>query len=264
MPKRLVAKDHREAYDLWATHFSDPALMANRDATSNVRKLGRVASALPLDPDADELDVGPGDGTLFRLIHRGIARGCGVDPSDAAVRRLRRLFDDVDNVEFLTGTATALPLPDDSVDIVVINSVVHALPSTEDVAEAVAEVVRVCRPGGSVFVGELPFRDETSAGIRAHLADKLRESGLRNLGRLLFHVYVKPLLRGEPILLYPATALHVPAAEFLEMCAPLGVAVEVRRHRELRHASLTRNDYLLTKCPGASADASPGRGAPGS
>jgi hypothetical protein len=104
----------------------------------------------------------------------------------------------------------------------------------------------VCRPAGTVFVGDLPFHDETSAGIARHLVVKLRESRPLNLGRLLFHVYVKPVFRGEPILLYPATALHVPVDQFAAMCGPLGVAIEVRRHHELRRESLTRNDYLLT------------------
>jgi hypothetical protein len=31
MWRKLSARSHREAYDLWATHFDDPALMANRD-----------------------------------------------------------------------------------------------------------------------------------------------------------------------------------------------------------------------------------------
>ena len=68
MPRKLVANSHIEAYDLWASEFDDPALMANRDAATTRRKLARVAESLALDPSSRVLDVGPGDGALFRHI----------------------------------------------------------------------------------------------------------------------------------------------------------------------------------------------------
>ncbi len=68
MPRKLVANSHQEAYDLWASEFDDPALMANRDAATTRRKLARVAESLALDPSSRVLDVGPGDGALFRQV----------------------------------------------------------------------------------------------------------------------------------------------------------------------------------------------------
>lgn len=243
--KRLSARTHAEAYDLWARHFSDPALMSNRDARTTLRKLSRVAERLPLAPNAVVLDVGPGDGTLFRLIAPHVARCCGVDPSDAAVTKLTKLHADLGNASFAIGSADAIPFPDRTFDIVVINSVLQSLPSRADIARAMHELARVCKPGGVIFVGELPFRSELDQGVLTHLARKLHESGPMNLARLLWNVYVKPLLRGEPILTYPGTNLFVPAEEFVATAEGVGVKVEVRRHRELRNASLTRNDYLL-------------------
>ena len=63
----------------------------------------------------------------------------------------------------------------------------------------------------------------------------------------MLHVYARPVLRGEPALLFPISNLHVPEDDFRAMCAPLGVAVECCRHREPRRPSLTRNDYLLMR-----------------
>jgi SAM-dependent methyltransferase len=240
-----VARDHAEAYHLWAAHFSDPALMANRDAATTRWKLARVVDRLPLSARSRVLDVGPGDGTLFRLIAPRVRACRGVDPSEQAVRRLRELFAGVANVEFSLGSATRIPHPDAAFDAVVVNSVLQALPALEDVERAVAEAVRVCAPGGCVWIGELPFRSELGRGVLPHVARQLREFGTVAYGRLLYRVYLRPLLRGEPLLLYPARNLSVPAAELAGWCARLGVRLEAWRHREIARPSSTRNDYLL-------------------
>jgi ubiquinone/menaquinone biosynthesis C-methylase UbiE len=248
VPRKLVARSHAEAYDLWARAFDDPALMANRDAETTRRKLARVAANLPLCPTSRVLDVGPGDGALFRHVASRVATCVGVDPSAAAVEKLRRLFADVANVSFEIGSAEKLPLPDGAFDVVVVNSVLQMLADEGAIERALGEMTRVCRPGGLVFVGELPFRAELSRGVLAHVARRLREFGMRSFARTLVNTYLRPVLRGEPILLYPATSLHVPEEEILAMAARVGARVERRRrHQELARPSRTRNDYWLTR-----------------
>jgi ubiquinone/menaquinone biosynthesis C-methylase UbiE len=245
MARKLVAADHQQAYDLWATHFDDPALMANRDAETTRWKLEAVVRKLPLTPDSVILDVGPGDGTLFRLVGARVRRCCGVDPSTNAVARLRGLFEGSSNVEFTIGTAEAIPYPDATFDVVVINSVLQALPETAAIERALAEAVRVCRPGGTIFVGELPFRSELGQGLLRHMGRKVGEYGAGRFAKLIYRVYVRPVLRNEPVVLYPASKLHVQEADFRALCAKLGASVECSRHHELRRPSFTRNDYVL-------------------
>jgi len=249
MPRKLVARDHREAYDLWATHFADPALMANRDAESNRRNAQRLASKLPLHLTSNVLDVGPGDGAFLRVIASRVRRCCGVDPSANAVAKLTTLFRDVPNVEFVVGAAEAIPFEDGEFDIVVINSVLQILPSAEAVERALAELVRVVTPGGLAFVGDLPFRSELSRGLIVHMARKFREYGARGFLRNILDVYVRPFVRHEPVVVHPAASLHFPEPDFAAMCRRLGADVECRRHEELLRPSFTRNDYLLRLAP---------------
>jgi ubiquinone/menaquinone biosynthesis C-methylase UbiE len=245
MPKKLVARDHEEAYHFWAAYFSDPALMANRDRETTRKKIARLVQQLPLNPSARVLDVGPGDGALCELAGGSVSRYCGVDPSEAAVSKLTSLFREARNVEFTVGSAERIPYADDEFDVVVINSVLHSLPSKENVTQSLAELVRVCKRGGLIFVGELPFRSELDRGLLVHLARKLREFGARAFVRNLWATYVKPVLGGGPVVLYPAANLHFPESEFQAMCSEHELSVETRRHRELRRPSSTRNDYLL-------------------
>jgi hypothetical protein len=172
-----------------------------------------------------------------------------VDPSVNAVARLNSLFRDAPNVEFAVGSADALPYGDAEFDVVVINSVLQCFPSAAVVEKSLAEIVRVSRSGGTIFVGEMPFRSELSRGVATHMARKLHEYGPRVFSRLIYHVYIRPLLRGEGVVLYPASNLHLPEADFEAICRRFGVSVECRRHQEPRRPSSTRNDYLL-RLPG--------------
>jgi SAM-dependent methyltransferase len=87
------------------------------------------------------LDLGAGTGKLTRaLLHRGL-EVTAVDPSDGMLAELRRVLP---GVPALAGSAEAIPLPDRSVDAVVVGQAWHWV----DPDRAVPEVARVLSPGG--------------------------------------------------------------------------------------------------------------------
>jgi ubiquinone/menaquinone biosynthesis C-methylase UbiE len=87
------------------------------------------------------LDLGAGTGKLTRaLLNRGL-EVTAVDPSGGMLAELRRVLPDV---PALAGSAEAIPLPDRSVDAVVVGQAWHWV----DAARAVPEVARVLTPGG--------------------------------------------------------------------------------------------------------------------
>ena len=67
-----------------------------------------------------------------------------------------------DRVRLQHSDAKRLPLPDGSFDAVISNSIVHHIPGPESV---LAEMVRVARPGGALFVRDL-FRPASEAVLR--------------------------------------------------------------------------------------------------
>src|SRR4029079_12069123 len=70
----------------------------------------------------------------------------------------------VRNVHFLKGLIEQIPLPADSVDVVISNCVINL---STDKAAVLAEIGRVLRPGGRLGVSDIVAEDRLTAGERA-------------------------------------------------------------------------------------------------
>ena len=98
-----------------------------------------------------------------RLRHRLIANppGSGLlkDFSAPVLAQLQAYLgtrQDLSHVALRQGLAHQLAfLEDDSVELVILNSIVQYFPDTDYLLEALWEAVRITRPGGQVFVGDV-------------------------------------------------------------------------------------------------------------
>jgi ubiquinone/menaquinone biosynthesis C-methylase UbiE len=99
----------------------------------------------------DVLEIGLGQGADAEQIIRRGARWSGVDLTPESVERVRmRLaLRGLPHASVRRGTATALPFPDASFDIVYSHGVLHHVPAIRD---AQREIRRVLRPGGELVV----------------------------------------------------------------------------------------------------------------
>lgn len=115
------------------------------------------------------LDIGSGSGT-DALIAAGLVGSAGkvygLDMTPAMRERLRDNARDMGaaHVQPLEGDAEAIPLPDQSVDVVTTNGVLNLVP---DKPAAVGEIFRVLRPGGRVQVADIVLGDDPSDACRA-------------------------------------------------------------------------------------------------
>jgi ubiquinone/menaquinone biosynthesis C-methylase UbiE len=109
-----------------------------------------------LDATSNVLDVGCGGGNTACLIAQQYgSRVQGIDISEVMVAKAKRRARRqglADTVEFRVADAFELPFEDDRFDVVIVESVLMPLPG--DKGQALAEMVRVVRPGGRVGANE--------------------------------------------------------------------------------------------------------------
>jgi len=150
MTRATLEKDPAEV----AAMFDEVA--ARYDLTNSVLSLGQdrgwrtaVREALDLQPGERVLDLAAGTATSSAALARTGADVVGCDFSLGMLRVGRRAGHD--RVELVAGNALGLPFADASFDAVTIS---FGLRNTADTAVALAELLRVTRPGGRLVVCE--------------------------------------------------------------------------------------------------------------
>jgi ubiquinone/menaquinone biosynthesis C-methylase UbiE len=126
----------------------------------------RVLAAADLRSGDTVLDLGTGLGLLSFGAHERIGEGwvIAVDPSVGALDELLERAHELgaSGISYLVGDAAVLPLPDESVDVVLMRSV---LARADDVHAVVDELARVLRPGGRVSLCEPPDGPDVEAAF---------------------------------------------------------------------------------------------------
>jgi len=117
------------------------------------------------------LDLGSGGGIDVLLSARRVGpkgKAYGLDMTDEmlALARANRAKSGVANVEFLKGEIENIPLPDNSVDVVISNCVINL---SADKDRVLREAFRVLKPGGRFAVSDIVVRGDVPREVRDHM-----------------------------------------------------------------------------------------------
>jgi ubiquinone/menaquinone biosynthesis C-methylase UbiE len=174
---------------------------ANAPPITDERALDLLVRAAGATREDTVLDVACGPGLVVCAFAADTKHATGIDLTPAMIERARGLQETkgLGNVSWRVGDVLGMPFPDGEFSIVCCRFAFHHFPEPGLV---LAEMVRVCRPGGRVAVVDVVASEDSAMAARLNAMDSLRDPS-----------HVRFLPESELRTLYVDAGLPDPAVE---------------------------------------------------
>jgi len=259
-----IKSDHAEwgrLYNELAEKNTSEVCASSRYGVINQKVVRRiendVSGKLCLNADDELLDLGCGTGLISINLSKKVKGITGMDFGRDVLLRARRNFNAADRqIELTQGDVTRLPLKNETFDKVLCYSVVMCFQDYEDFKDALMEMLRVCKPGGMVLVGDIPEKkkkEEWLKGVRRgdenllkYLARKARQNIIKFRYRQSARDFDK-MKNKLNIGKAKAAGMFYDADIIIQICKDIGVKGTILDQPPTLAFGNTRVDLLLEK-----------------
>jgi SAM-dependent methyltransferase len=191
-----MTADHREAILDQFTRQAVP--FSTAPGIKNEQALSLLVEASGAGPTDTVLDVACGGGNVVCAFARVVRHATGIDLTPAMIEQAKALERDqgLANVSWRVGDVLPLPFPDGAFSIVTARYAFHHF---LDPRAVLAEMKRVCAPGGRVLVADTDASSDPAKAAELNRMEKLRDPS-----------HVRAMPRAELLDLFRSVGLSQP------------------------------------------------------
>ncbi len=170
----------------------------------------KLFETIKLKKNIKVLDIGFGTGFPILEVAMRVGDTCkvyGIDPWKSAIERASQKMQqyEINNVELIEGVAENIPLPDNSIDLIISNNGIN---NVEDLSKTLSECKRVAKPGAQVVA--TVNLETTMAEFYDVFKEVLHKMGLHEeIEKMQDHIYLKRKPLSELINLFESKGFKI-------------------------------------------------------
>ena len=204
-----------------------------------------IGSKLKLSKDDVLLDVGCGTGVITIPLSYKVKEIYALDGGSEVTKKLKEntVKNKIVNINIINLAFEKNNFEDNFFDNVLMFAVIQYMNNMVDVEKCIKELIRICKPGGSILIAEFPEKDAIN-GLKEKILSEKELSILNNFkkNRIDYENFMNQI----NIEKFDFKYQEFNGNELLKICNKFNCIAQIMKQDIRQPQSLTRRDLLIT------------------